>query len=136
MTEVFLRKRDIIHRCLQRIGEEYGGDSSKLQNQTHQDAAILNLLRACEASIDLAMHAIAEKDLGTPSETREAFDFLERANILTPELAKSMKGMVGFRNLVVHAYQQAKLEVIQAILDRHLPDFTAFVKAIGQALTR
>ena len=52
MTEVFLKKRDIINRCLHRIGEEYGGDPARLDNQTHQDAAVLNLLRACEAVMD------------------------------------------------------------------------------------
>ena len=134
MTDVFLKKRDIINRCLQRIEEEYGGDPARLKNQTHQDAAVLNLLRACETVIDLAMHLVAEKKLSTPAETREAFDSLEQVGILSPKLAKSMRGMVGFRTLIVHTYQEARLEVIQSILDKHLNDFKEFVRAAGKAL--
>ncbi len=38
---------------------------------TRQDSIILNLHRACEASIDAAMHLVRVKRLGIPQESRD-----------------------------------------------------------------
>jgi hypothetical protein len=54
--DVVLNKAATIERCLQRVLNEYAGDKQNLvANQTKQDAIILNLQRACETAIDLAM---------------------------------------------------------------------------------
>jgi uncharacterized protein YutE (UPF0331/DUF86 family) len=56
--EVILNKVAIIERCLKRIAEEYEDHEDDLETDyTRQDAIVLNLLRASEAAIDLAMHA-------------------------------------------------------------------------------
>ncbi len=55
--DVIVNKAGSIERCLRRITEEYGGDRRNLfDNQTKQDAIVLNLQRACETAIDLAMY--------------------------------------------------------------------------------
>jgi uncharacterized protein YutE (UPF0331/DUF86 family) len=56
IDNVILNKIAVITRCLQRIEEEYQYDEDRLQNYTIQDAIVLNLQRACQATIDLAMH--------------------------------------------------------------------------------
>jgi uncharacterized protein YutE (UPF0331/DUF86 family) len=71
--KIILNKVSIIERCIQRIHEEYEDNPSNLQNDTKQDSIILNLQKACEASIDLAMHIVAEKKLGLPQNSRDAF---------------------------------------------------------------
>ncbi len=63
MDDVLLIRAAIIERCLRRIGEEYALDPSRLANLTHQDAIILNLERACQAAIDMAMHVVAQEHL-------------------------------------------------------------------------
>jgi uncharacterized protein YutE (UPF0331/DUF86 family) len=78
----FGNKAASIERAVARVREEYGGDDANLfANQTRQDAIILNLQRACESSIDAAMHLVRVRRLGVPQESREAFDLLERANV-------------------------------------------------------
>ena len=59
------------------IHDVYDNDPSNLQDFTKQDSIILNIQRACEACIDLAMHIVAEKCLGLPQTSREAFDLLQ-----------------------------------------------------------
>ena len=49
---------------------------------TRQDSIILNVQRACEAAIDLAMHAVSARRLGVPKLTREAFQMLRDAGLL------------------------------------------------------
>lgn len=51
--DVLLNKTSIIERCLRRVQEEYDDTPAHLyENITKQDATILNLQRACQATID------------------------------------------------------------------------------------
>ncbi len=75
--DVILNKAGVIERCIARVREEHGGDDENLmKNLTRQDSIILNLQRACEATIDLAMHIVKVKKLGVPQESRDAFSLL------------------------------------------------------------
>lgn len=125
-NDVILNKVQVIERCIKRINEEYDNNPGNLKNLTRQDSIILNIQRACEACIDLAMHIISEKGLGIPQSSREAFDILCNNGIIHDELAARLKGMVGFRNIAVHDYQQLNLEIVQKIIEKHLDDLRAF----------
>lgn len=129
-NDVILNKINVIERCVKRVREEYGDNPENLKNITKQDSIILNLQRACEASIDLAMHIIAEKKLGLPQSSREAFTLLETADILPSSLGQKMKAMVGFRDIAVHDYQEINLVILQKIVEIHLLDFMEFTKTI------
>lgn len=129
--DVLLNKAAAIERAVARAREEYAGDDANLlRNQTRQDAIILNLQRACESSIDAAMHLVRVHRLGVPQETREAFDLLERAGHLDPSLANRLRKMVGFRNIAVHDYQKLNLDVVRAILVERLDDFLEFTRLL------
>lgn len=130
-----LNKADIIRRCLKRIRDEYGGQTSNLEDWTKQDAIVLNLLRACEAAIDLAMYEVAKRRLGIPQASRDAFAMLEQAGVIAAQLSRRMQAMVGFRNIAVHSYQQIQLPILSRILDHHLGDFEAFISAILRSKT-
>jgi len=125
--DVLLNKAATIERCLKRIEDEYLGHENEIDsNFTRQDSIILNLLRACEASIDLAMHLVRSRKLGLPQESREAFTLLEQAGLLDAALAARMKAMIGFRNVAVHDYQKLNLGIIKSILEKHLDDFRCY----------
>jgi len=131
-NDVILNKISIIERCIRRFHEEY---ENNLENYTKQDSIILNLQRACEACIDLAMHIVAEKKLGLPQTSRDAFSLLEEEGIITSSLSQKMKAMVGFRNIAVHNYQDLNLAILQKILDEHLVDFVESTKTIFSYLS-
>lgn len=128
--DIRVNKTQTIHRCLTRILEEYADDPNNLTNYTKQDSIILNLQRACEAAIDLAMHLVSEQKLGVPQSSREAFDLLCRNQFIGDELASNLKAMVGFRNIAVHDYRAIQVEIVQSIIDNHLEDFRAFTDII------
>ena len=137
--DVLLNKAAAIERSVRRAREEYGAEvrydcavpvRDLLANQTRQDAIILNLQRACESSIDAAMHLVRVHRLGIPQETREAFDLLEAAGRLDPSLAGRLKKMVGFRNVAVHDYQKLNLDIVRHILVERLDDFLEFTRVL------
>jgi uncharacterized protein YutE (UPF0331/DUF86 family) len=127
--EVTLNKAAVIERCLRRIAEEYESGEGELATEyTRQDAIVLNLLRASEAAIDMAMHAARIEKLGLPQESREAFAMLEHAGWIEPGLSRRMQAMVGFRNVAVHDYQKLSLQIVQSILENDLNDFRIFAE--------
>lgn len=131
--DVLLNKTAAIERCLARIAEEYRGHEQELlSNQTRQDAIVLNLQRACEAVIDLAMHVVRTRHLGLPQESREAFTLLRDAGLIDEDLTRRMCAMVGFRNVAVRNYQKLNMEIVRSILDKHLGDFRRFVTVLMQ----
>ena len=129
--DVLVNKAAAIECAIGRVREEYAGEVANLvANQTRQDAIVLNLQRACESSIDAAMHLVRVRRLGVHQETRDAFDMLESAGVLQADLAGRMKKMVGFRNVAIHDYQRLNLDIVRHIIVDHLDDFARFVRVI------
>ena len=127
--DVILAKVEIIERCLIRVRDVYAGDPANLhQDLTRQDSILLNLERACQASIDLALRIVALRGLGLPRESREAFVFIEQAGVIDHELAVALQRMVGFRNLAVHNYRQIDLLVVQRLIENRLEDLARFCR--------
>lgn len=123
MDEVLLGKAAIIERCLARVREEYEGRETELEtNFTRQDAILLNLQRACEAAIDGAMHLARVDRLGLPTDSRQAFTLLARAEKIPAELAITLEAMVGFRNIAVHNYRELDLNVARGVIEHRLAD--------------
>ncbi len=129
--DVVLNKVASIERCMQRIAEEYKGHESDLKtNFTRQDAIVLNVLRACESAIDLAMHIVRKEKLGVPQSSRDSFGLLATNNWISKALAENLMNMVGFRNVAVHNYRELNIDILKSILEQRLSDFTNFTKAV------
>lgn len=125
--DVVLNKCATIERYVERVRDEYADTPARLLDElTRQDAIILNLQRASQAAIDLAMHLVRVHRLGAPQESREAFTLLEDAGHLPTDLATPLRRMVGFRNVAVHDYRRLNLEIVQSIIEHGLSDLLAF----------
>jgi uncharacterized protein YutE (UPF0331/DUF86 family) len=111
------------------VREEYADTPANLHdNWTKQDSILLNLERASQASIDLALRLVTVRGLGVPKESRDAFELLAINGLLDRELANAMQRMVGFRNVAVHNYRKLDLDIVQAIIEMRLEDFTALCR--------
>ncbi len=129
--DVLLNKCAAIERCVARAREEFADDSENLRRDIRrQDSIVLNLQRACEASIDLAMHLVRVRKLGIPQESRDAFRLLEDAGVLSSVLSARLMRMVGFRNIAVHDYQRLDLAVVESIVRHDLGDFEEYVRVV------
>ena len=133
-NDVIYNKIETIERCINRIKAVYDNNPDNLNDYTKQDSIILNIQRACEAAIDLAMHIVSEKNLGIPQNSRDSFEVLNSNNIIDDTLNKKMKSMVGFRNIAVHDYKALNLKVVQVIVESHLKDFSDYTYSINKLL--
>lgn len=130
MDDVTLNKGAIIQRCVRRIQEEYRANPT-LDNFSHYDALILNIERACQACIDLAMHHCASRKLGVPQNSAEAFIKLAEVGIIDGSLKDKMVRMTSFRNRAIHLYQELDQAIVQAVATTHYRDFICFAEALG-----
>lgn len=85
---------------------------------------------AIQAALDVASHVVSDERLGEPQTNRELFELLARAGWLSAPLASVLRDMAGFRNVVVHGYQDVDLGVVEDVVRNHLDDLLAFVAAI------
>ncbi len=127
VDDVVLNKVASIERCVARVHEEYAAAGANFATDySRQDAAILNIQRACEAALDLGHHLIRRDKLGLPQSARQVFDLLAQAGRINLPLAESLKKMVGFRNLAVHDYQSLLIPIVVSVITEHLEDFLQF----------
>jgi len=130
MDDIVLNKAAIIERCIRRIHEEYAADPT-LTDFTHVDALTLNIERACQAAIDLAMHIVADRRLGMPQTSAEAFTLIRNAGLISEDLEKHLRAMTGFRNIAIHQYQDLDTRILHVIAQHGWKDFVEFCKALG-----
>ncbi|NDC53795.1 MAG: DUF86 domain-containing protein [Planctomycetia bacterium] len=128
--DILLNKAAIIERCARRISEEAKACPG-LDDFTHVDALTLNIDRACQAAIDMAMHVVAERRLGVPQSTAEAFSLLQRAGIIDKPLAASLHGMIGFRNVAIHQYDKLDMDVLRWVVQHGYVDWIRLGQALG-----
>lgn len=127
VDDVLINKAASIERCVARARQVYDKDpTSFAKDFTRQDAAILNIQRACEAALDMGQHLIRRERLGVPQGARDVFELLCQGGWVNPALLTNLKNMVGFRNIAVHEYQTLQLPITVAIITKHLDEFLAF----------
>ncbi|WP_323814989.1 type VII toxin-antitoxin system HepT family RNase toxin [Cellvibrio sp. NN19] len=133
VDDVLINKAATIERCIKRVREEYTKAGVNFATDySRQDAAILNIQRACEAALDVGQHLIRVERLGVPQSSRDVFTLLAQANWIDANIAETMKRMVGFRNIAVHDYQALLLPIVENIITNHLDDFVQFSKQLLQ----
>ena len=133
MKDVVINKIQTIQRCVRRAREEYQADRDGFAaNYTRQDAALLNVLRACETAIDLANHVIRANKLGIPVSSADSFNLLRAERIIGARLAERMEKMVGFRNTVVHQYTKVDIRIVEAVIVSELDELLAFADTIRE----
>ncbi len=131
VDDVLINKAATIERCVARAREEYQVDPDGFaDNHTRQDAAVLNIQRACEAALDMGQHLIRREKLGVPQSARDVFNLLAQADWIDVVLADGLKRMVGFRNIAVHDDQSLQLPITVNIITRHLDEFLRYSAAI------
>lgn len=125
--DVLLAKAATVERCVARAREEYAQDPATFAtNFTRQDAAILNVQRACEAILDMGQHLVRREGLGVPQSARDVFALLAQGQWINAEHAESLKRMVAFRNIAVHDYQSLVLPIVVKIITEHLDEVLLF----------
>ena len=130
MNDVVISKIQSIQRCIKRAREEYHASDDFKTDYTRQDAAVLNVTRACEQALDLANHIIKKEQIGIPQDSSGSFKLISDSGIISHELSRALIKMVGFRNTAVHEYQELNIDIVIVIITKHLDEILDFTEAM------
>ncbi len=89
---------------------------------------------AIQAALDVASHIVSDEALGEPPTNRQLFALLARAGWLEIALAEQLSRMTGFRNVLVHGYDDVDLAVVEDVVAHHLDDLLRFTAAVSRRL--
>lgn len=134
MNDIVLNKKESIERCIGQIRRYYSmaAELSFADDFLRQDAVAINVQRACEQAIDLANYTIKVQKLGLPKESRDSFRLLAEQKIIPGDLADRLCKMIGFRNILVHEYQDLDIEVMVEVIENNIGDLLNFSSCILQ----
>lgn len=133
MNDIVINKIQSIQRCIERSRIEYYKNADSFDTDyTRQDASVLNILRACEQTIDLANHIIKTYKMGIPNSSSESFDLLQKQKVIDIKLRDNLVKMVHFRNTLVHQYQKTDIEIVKSVIKQGLDDLVVFTEKITE----
>ena len=117
-----------VERHLQRVAARLPVSPADMQPTSDaSDSVILHLWQATQIVIDIATAACVALKLGTPASYADAFRLLQRAGIVPAELAGRLVRAAGFRNVVVHAYDDLDMTRVHDAAARGPADLLAFL---------
>ncbi len=92
------------------------------------------LQTSIEAMIDIAYHLSAHKFNHAPAEARDAFRVLADGGIISHKDLIVYGSMIGFRNRVVHGYQEVSADRVYEIAKNELGDFDQYIRQVSVLL--
>jgi len=85
---------------------------------------------AIQAILDVASHIASDDRLGEPTSNYELLDLLCGAGWIDDAQRKTLRAMIGFRNVLVHEYVEVDLEIVRDVVVHRLGAFETFVDAV------
>jgi len=127
--DLIAKKLALIETCVQQLRSLARPEA--LRSDIREQRFVEHTLQiALQATLDVASHIVSDERLGEPETNRELFDLLVKGGRLPTDLGETLRAMAGFRNVLVHGYQDVDLGVVEDVLRNHLDDLLAFVAAI------
>lgn len=90
---------------------------------------------AIQAALDAASHIVSDERLGEPRTNRELFDLLQTSGWLDGRLRDALARMAGFRNILIHGYDDVDLAIVRDVVEHRLADLERYVAAIRAGLS-
>ena len=99
---VLLQLGSRITRCVARAREEYASNPDTFAADiTRQDAAIMNIVRACSSALDLGRYVGWKMHLGEPRDLCDVFNVLRDGGWIDAELADNLQHVVRFKDKAI-----------------------------------
>ena len=128
---VILRKVSLIRHNLSRLKDRENVSLESLKNDLDiQDIVLHNLQLAIQGCIDIGSHVISDEGWGVAGSLNEIFYILQNKGVIKAEMAEKMISMVGFRNILVHEYENINFDIVYNILHHHLKDINEYLLVI------
>jgi len=133
--ERILVKIDEMESYLEEIKEFIPKDFGEYTDSRESRRVCERLLQiSIECVIDICSLLVKGLKLGAPSDEDDLFQKLKKKKAISGRMLDVLKGMKGFRNILVHRYAEVDDELVFKFLKRNLKDFQAFKKEVLNSL--
>ncbi len=109
-------------------------ESEFLGNPERYGSAERFLQLALESVLDMGSHVIADEALGTVNQSRDIPRVFRETGHIDAELEERWLRMIGFRNILVHAYLELDRQRVYQFLRHNLDDFRQLQRVFAQFL--
>ena len=135
--EVVRERLKHLHRVLRNLEETRSIPRDEfLSSYRHYWLAERGLQLAAEAIFDIGNHLLAGHFNVHPSDYEDVTRRLAEQGVISDRLRESMRGLGGFRNILVHAYLEIDETRIFDFLQNELAAFTDFADEVETFLDR
>lgn len=107
-----------------------------LGNEVLLSAVERNFQIAIECVLDIGNHIIAEKGFESPDENEDIIRILGTEGIVPSDFAGNLKGLAGFRNILIHEYASIDYALLYDYLLNRLDDFRQFARYVSAYLEK
>lgn len=112
-------------------------DGARLQEDRLLRRAVERMLtQVVDLATSVCSHVASSRLANPPTSYRGAFEAAAVLGLVDGELAASLQRAVGMRNLLVHEYARADLELVAGAVPRARADAAAFVRQVSSWLLR
>jgi len=131
-------KLESLRRCVLRVETKLPENlEAFLKDIDAQDIIALKLTRAIHMCVDIAAHWLAENtEASAPKTMGQAFEALSKSGLISEDLANRMRLSVGFRNVMVHNYDEVNWQIVYSIGSKRIGDFRTFAQVFSTLLSR
>jgi uncharacterized protein YutE (UPF0331/DUF86 family) len=131
--ELVAKKLAFIETCVRELRTLARPD--RIADDLREERFVEHTLQlAIQAALDVGSHVVSDDRLGEPDTNRDVFRLLGKAGIVPVDLGERLERMAGFRNVVVHLYQDVDLGIVRDVVENHLGDLLDFAEAIRRIL--
>lgn len=132
---LIFRKMESLGRCVDRIRSKRGFTHEELLHDYDlQDILSVNLQRAVQLSVDIAMHILSDLSGKLPETMGQAFIALHEQGVISDGTASALRSSVGLRNVAVHDYVAVNWQIVQDVVEKHVEVFAEYMREIERWL--
>lgn len=131
------RKLKALQNYLSRLEKIRGLDYEAFLSDDRNYALAEHYLQlSVETVLDVCRHLVVALELKTPDDSHGLLPELGKAGILSKKFVERNLQMPGFRNRLVHVYEDIDHEKTYGYLQEHLDDLKDFTRQISQYLLK
>lgn len=132
MDEMLIfRKMESLGQCVDRIRSKRGFTHEELLLDFDlQDILSVNIQRAVQLSVDIALHMLSDFSGTLPDTMGQSFIALREHGVISDSTASALRSSVGLRNVAVHDYVAVNWQIVYDVVAEHVEVFAEFMREI------
>ncbi len=134
--EKIVRKLSFMQKSVSYLKSVDSRSNELETNYEMRSAAERNFQLVIESAIEIGEIIISEEGFERPKDYETVFLILGKEGIIPEDFAKEFAQAAGFRNVLVHMYEEVNIDILHMFLTERLEDFDEFARYVAQYLNR